>query len=218
MIDDNDASTWRQGEEVEAVLRTKRGPGNLIDLPGRAGFVRADVFDSVQPVNGADPDYPRTVKELRTHLVAARLAAAQARSETATIKQEIGVADARRQRALADLRAVEDRLRLAVAALEYIRELEAAGLLKPLPFLDMLLPTDGRPGSIARPCTAVLIVQRQVPGEECPECGSVGAPTLAEARRQPCALPLGHPEVPGHATVDGKEFTRDETIIEEDRG
>lgn len=214
MIDDSEPSTWRQGEEVEVVLRTKRGPGNLIELPGQAGFIRADTFDSVHPVTGADPEHLRTIKALRAEVVEERLAAASARSATTMAERDAAVADSRRQRALADMRAVEERLRLAVDALEYIRTLDAAGPLKPLPFLDVLLPTDGRPGSIAQPCHAVLIIQRETSGEECQECGHVGEPVMVEVARRPCALPLGHPEMPGHATVDGKEFARDEIVIE----
>jgi hypothetical protein len=214
MIDNYNSDTWRQDEEVEAVLRTRRGPGDLIKLPG-PGYMPESQFLQVQPVNGADPDYPPTVKELRTQLVEERLAAASARSETAMAKQAAGVAEAHKQRALADLRAVEDRLRLAVDALEHIRELDAAGPSKPLTFLDVLLPTGEWPGSIAQPCDAVLIVQRQVAGEECLECGSEGEPTTTEVARRPCVLPLGHLELPGHATVDGKEFARDEIVIEE---
>jgi hypothetical protein len=217
MIDDNEPSTWRQGEEVEVALRTKRGPGNLIELPGRGGFIRADVFDSVCPVTGADPEHLRTIKTLRAEVVEERLAAAQARNDTTVAEHAARVADAHRQRALADMRAVEGRLRLAVAALERIRALDAAGPVGPLPFLDVLLPTEGLQGSLALPCNAELIVEREVPGEECPECFTVGEPTREEAARRPCMLPLGHEHVGDaarHRTLDGQEFERGETVRE----
>lgn len=216
-IDNGDISTWREGEKVEAVLITERGPGNLIKVshPDAAFYIPADKFASVHPVDGADPDYPATVKALRTKLVEERLAAAEERSKTAMANRRIEELNAEIGRLHADGAAVMRAHRLAVAALRHIHELDSRGLLPPLPFLDMLLGDDERPGSVAEPCNAELVINEIYPGCGCDE------PCMNEVARHPCMLRRGHFLVHGselHRTVAGREFETGEEGQEDNDG
>lgn len=216
-IDNGDISTWREGEKVEAVLITERGPGNLIKVshPDAAFYIPADKFASVHPVDGADPDYPATVKALRTKLVEERLAAAEERSKTAMANRRVNELYAELRRLHAASAAVMRAHRLAMAALRHIHELDSQGPLPPLPFLDVLLGDGERPGSVAEPCNAELMINAVYPGCGCEE------PCMTEVARHPCMLVRGHFLVRGkelHRTVAGREFETGEAVLVDDDG
>lgn len=210
-LDNRDPSTWRDGEKVEAVLITERGPGTLIRIghPDGPFYVDAAKFASVRPVDG-DTEHLKTVKALRLQLVEERLAAATARSDTAMADKEVERLHAEVGRLHADGAAVMRAYRLAVAALERIRTLDSAGPLPPLPFLDVLLPSADRQGSLAQPCDATLKINQRYPGCGCDE------PCLTEVAELPCMLPRGHAFVSGaelHRSVDGQEFETGESMV-----
>lgn len=211
VIRDDDAETWRIGEQVEATLVTERGPGTLIKVSHADGnvFLRASAFAEVHPV-GEDPERLTTLKALRTQLVEERLAAAEARTKTTLANGVVGRLNTEVGRLRRDGEQIMRSYRLAVAALERIRTLDSAGPLAPLPFLDVLLPTTDRQGSLAQPCDADLSINQRYPGCGCDE------PCLIEVATLPCMLPRGHAFVSGdesHRTLDGREFDTGEIVL-----
>lgn len=207
-IDNRDADTWRDGEKVEAVLITTRGPGTLIRIghPDGPFYVDASKFASVVALATAEPDQLRSIRSLRIMLTEERLAAATARSDKAMAAKKVEdvLADIQllRQHANEVLRSHQ----LAVAALEYIR---TQGDAKLRPLLDTLLPTTDRQGSLALACDADLEIERQI----CVDCEPPCTTTVATL---PCMLPRGHAFVSSserHRTLDGQEFETGETVL-----
>lgn len=211
LILDDDIRTWRTGEQVEVTLVTERGPGNLIRIGHRDGdaYLRASAFAKVRPV-GENPEQAKKLKTLRTQVVEERLAAGTARSETAMARRETSeIANELRIRdhQLADLRRQH---RLAVAALKHFRP-GMPGERSPL--FEQLLGVDGKPGSIAEPCNAVLTITERHPGCGCDE------PCMDEVAVMPCALRRGHLFVLGkekHRTLYGRLFEAGETVVRDD--
>lgn len=212
--------------KVEAVLLTTMSGDELVKV-AHGVYLHVSQFAEVRPV-GDDPERIKALKTLRAQVVEESLAAASARSEAAMAKREIEEAKAATRRVGRELGTAVRQLELARAALEYIQKLDAAGPVPPLPFLDVLLPTDGRKGSLDVPCDAQLVIQRTVEVGGCgdPDCFCGNESATAEVGRHPCMLPLGHeamfpvadddprymrPHL--HLTLDGQTFETGETVL-----
>lgn len=150
--------------------------------------------------DGIDNAFPSDPSKLRRLLADERLAAATERSKTAMVSKEVDRLHADLAKVHRELSAMTARYTLAEAALAHIRELDVAGPLPPLPFLDVLLGLTHRPGSLSAPCRAVLVVEEAACGEGC---------CRTEVERLPCMLQRGHMLVSGkekHRTLGGEEF------------
>lgn len=193
--------------KVEAVLITTMSGDELVKV-AHGVYLTRDRFASVRPV-GDDPEHLAALKTLRTQLVEERLAAAEARSKTALTQGVVNRLDAEIGRLRRDDARVARSHRLAVEAL---RQLRIGHLSEERSHLfDLLLGTDGKPGSIAEPCNADLSVNRR-----CPGCGCE-TPCLEEVGAHPCALRRGHLLVLGkHVTLYGREFDTGEHVIADD--